>query len=120
MRGRIRRQLAEADEAARLAARPGPDGAVVCPLCERPIPPAQRDAHHLVPKSHGGVRTVDLHRICHRQVHALFTEADLARRYHDIDALREHPAMARFLAWVRAKPDDFFGRTRKSAELRRR
>lgn len=120
MRGRIRRQQAEADAAARAVALPRSDGAVVCPLCGRPIPPTQRDAHHLVPKSRGGVRTVDLHRICHRQVHALFTEAQLARSYSDIDALRMHPAMARFLAWVRTKPNDFFERTRKSAALRQR
>ena len=92
----------------------------VCPLCERPIPPAQRDAHHLVPKSRGGTMTVWLHRICHRQVHALFTEAELERGYHHVDALREHPEMARFLAWVRRKPDDFFERTRKSERVRRR
>ena len=64
--------------------------------------------------------TVWLHRICHRQVHALFTEAELERGDHHVDALREHPEMARFLAWVRRKPDDFFERTRKSERLRRR
>jgi len=94
--------------------------ALRCILCGRPIPPAQRDAHHLVPKSRGGTMTVWLHRICHRQVHALFTEAELERGYHHVDALREHPEMARFLAWVRRKPDDFFERTRKSERVRRR
>ena len=38
------------------------DKDVDCPLCERSIPPSQRDAHHLVPKSHGGKHTVVLHR----------------------------------------------------------
>jgi len=117
MQGRINRQRAQA------AAQPPAeaDGAtVVCPLCDRPIPPAQRDAHHLVPKSRGGVQTAWLHRICHRQIHALFSETELARDYHRVDALREHPGMARFLAWVRRKPDDFFERTRKSQRLRGR
>ena len=92
--------------------------AALCPLCDRPIPPAQRDAHHLVPKSRGGAQTVWLHRICHRQIHALFTETELARAYHQIDALKAHPEMARFLDWVRRRPDDFFERTRKSQRLR--
>ncbi len=121
MQGRIRRRRAEAEAERRGPRMPGagaPD--VICPLCERPIPPAQRDAHHLVPKSRGGVQTAFLHRICHRQVHALLTEAELARDYATADALRAHPGMARFLAWVRRKPDDFFERTRKSARLRDR
>lgn len=91
---------------------------VICPLCDRSIPPAQRDAHHLVPKSRGGVQTTWLHRICHRQLHALFSESELARHYHEVEALRQHPEMARFLEWVRRKPDDFFERTRKSRRLR--
>ncbi len=91
---------------------------VICPLCDRPIPPAQRDAHHLVPKSRGGVQTTWLHRICHRQLHALFSESELARNYHEVEALRQHPEMVRFLDWVRRKPDDFFERTRKSRRLR--
>lgn len=116
MQGRIRRRQSEAQAALQRV-----DAAdIVCPLCERPIPPSQRDAHHLVPKSRGGVQTVWLHRICHRQVHALFSEAELERDYRDVDALRSHPLMARFLDWVRHKPDGFYERTRKSARLRGR
>ena len=55
MTGRIRKKLIQAQ----LEALPAPrTDAVICPLCERPIPPSQQDAHHLVPKSHGGVLTV--------------------------------------------------------------
>jgi len=36
---------------------------VTCPLCDRVIPPAQADRHHLVPKSKGGRRTEFLHDI---------------------------------------------------------
>ena len=88
--------------------------------CDRPIPPSQRDARHLVPKSRGGVQKTWLHRICHRQIHALLTETELAREYHHVQALREHPELAKFLDWVRRKPDDFFERTRKSQRLRSR
>ncbi len=68
-----------------------PGDPVICPLCERPIPPAQRDAHHLVPKCKGGRHTEFLHRVCHRQIHALLTETELARQYATVDALLAHP-----------------------------
>ncbi|WP_344762799.1 HNH endonuclease [Actimicrobium antarcticum] len=90
----------------------------VCPLCERPIPGQQKDAHHLVPKSQGGSLTVDLHRICHRQIHALFTETELARQFSTIEHLKQQDEMQRFLKWVKTKPDAFFEKSRKSARLR--
>ncbi len=105
MQGRIKRRQAREQVLAR--AGPASVEVVACALCTRPIPKALRDAHHLVPKSRGGVDTVWLHRVCHRQVHALFTEIELARRYASAEALRCHPAMARFLAWVGDKPPDF-------------
>ena len=91
---------------------------LICPLCERKIPPSQRDAHHLVPKSKGGRHTEYLHRICHRQIHALLTETELARQFNSVDALLTHPDVALFVAWVKTKPDDFMERTRKSQRIR--
>ena len=115
MTGRIRRQLlAERLQALPVAAEP------VCPLCQRPIPASQKDAHHLVPKSKGGRHTEFLHRICHRQIHALLTETELARQYSTVEALLAHPEVARFVAWVQTKPADFHERTRKSQRVRGR
>lgn len=115
MRGRVKRKQALLDGAyPRLVNEQLP----VCPLCDRPVPVSQADEHHLIPKSRGGVETVTLHRICHRQVHALFTEVELERQYATVDRLRSHPELARFLTWVKDKPDDFYERTRKSRRLR--
>ena len=66
----------------------GPDP---CPLCDRPIPPDQRDAHHLIPKSKGGKSVVYLHRMCHRQIHALLTESELATHFQTVEALVQEP-----------------------------
>lgn len=88
---------------------------VICPLCERPIPPGSRQSlHHLLPKLKGGARgeTVRLHQICHSAIHARYSEAEIARRLADVEALREDPEIASFLAWVRSKPDDFHAPTR--------
>ena len=113
MQGHIKRK--------QLLAQPGTDHArtkPTCPLCGRPIPPAQSDAHHLIPKSRGGLETVALHRICHRQIHALLTEAELAHSYPCIEALLRHPEIAQFVQWVQGKPGDFFQRARKSRRIR--
>lgn len=116
LQGCIKRRLSQTAEDRQAA----PDTCHVCLLCGRSIPPLQRDAHHLVPKLRGDVQTAWLHRICHRQIHAWFTESELERLHHHVEALRSHPEMARFLEWVRRKPDDFHERTRKSQRLRRR
>ena len=119
MKGRIKRKLASTQAlASSYSLLHSTREPVVCPLCDRPIPPSQRDAHHLIPKSRGGDLTVWLHRICHRQVHALFTEVELEREYPHTEALRSHPDMARFISWVQRKPDDFFERTRRSHRLK--
>ena len=112
MTGRIRRKLLAHNWAQTLPV--APQAWPVCPLCQRAVPPAQQDAHHLVPRSQGGRETVILHRICHRQVHALLTETELARHYASPQALLAHPGVQAFVQWVRKKPDDFYERTRKS------
>ena len=90
----------------------------ICPLCDRPIPQSQFDAHHLVPKSKGGRLTEGLHRICHRHIHANFTEAELADQYSTIEALLEVPAIQKFVAWVRAKPPEYYDRSRTTRRIR--
>lgn len=91
---------------------------IICPICDRSIPESQKDAHHLIPKSKGGKTTEYLHRICHKQIHALFTETELAQQYHHAQILREHPEMMKFIQWVKNKPDAFYEKTRKSARLK--
>jgi hypothetical protein len=86
----------------------------VCALCDRRIPMRLRDAHHLIPKSRGGTDTVFMHRACHKQIHALFTETELARKYFTIKALQEHPEVARFIDWVKDKPAEFNPPTKRS------
>ena len=86
------------------------DGATHCWLCNREL--GQRiEWHHPVPKSRGGRATVALHPICHRTIHAHFTNAELARQKETTEALRAHPAVARFLDWIATKPPDFHART---------
>lgn len=92
-----------------------------CPLCGRAIPPhARQSRHHLVPKLKGGKggQTVLLHQICHSEIHATLTETELARDYKTIDALRAHPRLARFIAWVAQKEPGFHARSVKGHRRR--
>lgn len=114
---RSRRWSADDPDAPGTAARADP----VCPLCERPIPPHARSSlHHLTPKLKGGTHrgTVRLHQICHSAIHARYSEAEIAKRLADVEALRADPEIARFLTWVRGKPDDFHAATRSTRDRR--
>ena len=85
----------------------------ICPLCLRPIPPGvPQSLHHLVPKLKGGKGgpTILMHHICHKEIHAALTEAELARCYNTPGALRAHPRLARFARWVARRPPEFVSR----------
>ncbi|WP_422025568.1 HNH endonuclease signature motif containing protein [Pyruvatibacter mobilis] len=83
----------------------------VCALCGRPGG-GRMEKHHLVPRLKGGRETVPLHPICHRKLHSLFTESELATAYNTIEALQAHPDVAAFISWVRKRPAGFHKRTR--------
>jgi len=86
--------------------------AASCWLCERPLG-RRVQWHHLVPKAKGGRETVALHPICHRAIHANFTNAELARIGGDRQALLAREAIAKFVRWVANKPTDFQAPTRR-------
>jgi REP element-mobilizing transposase RayT len=79
-----------------------------CPICGRDlIPGPSVDEHHWVPKSEGGRVTSAIHKICHRQLHARFTEKELATHYSTPDAVRSDAEMARFIRWVAKRPAEY-------------
>ena len=49
--------------------------------------------NYLYPKSKGGKSTEYLHRICHKQIHALFNENELAKILNTAESLRTHSDM---------------------------
>ena len=84
-----------------------------CALCGRDRP---LTFHHLIPRAlHRRKKIasayskeelqagVDLCRDCHDAVHRFATEKELAEQYCTLEKLREHPDVARFVAWVRTR-----------------
>jgi hypothetical protein len=89
--------------------------ALCCALCGRAAPGLTR--HHLVPRtlhkractrrnfSRAELYTVTLLcRPCHKQIHAVFTESELAREYASTEALAAYPKIARFVEWIARQP----------------
>ena len=96
----------------REAAGPGEVPAPTCFLCGRALG-RRTEFHHPVPKSRGGRHTEPVHPICHRTIHAALDNKRLEREFATPEALREHPEIARFLAWVANKDPDFHAPTRR-------
>ncbi|ERN42783.1 HNH endonuclease [Rubidibacter lacunae KORDI 51-2] len=76
-----------------------------CQLCDREV--ARLTVHHLVPrqavkrKKADPGPTVKICAACHKQIHALFDNATLARQLNTPEALSAEPQMQKFLAWIR-------------------
>jgi hypothetical protein len=83
-----------------------------CFLCARPLG-RRVEWHHPVPKSRGGRETVPVHPICHRAIHRALDNKALERGFSTAEALRGHPELAKFVAWVAAKDPDFHAPTRR-------
>ena len=83
----------------------------ICVLCERKLG-MPYDEHHIVPKSKGGRETVTLHRICHSKIHSVFSLAELRNHYKDINSIKNHDEIKKFIKWISGKPPTFYKRTR--------
>src|SRR3712207_2656515 len=102
---------------------------VTCPLCRRPLD-GTVTRHHLYPQQYGRKKghkahaqacpVLTLHKICHRMIHAFFSEKLLAEHLNTIEALRAHPAMQPSLEFNADKPPGFDVRVRRNKEKKQR
>ena len=89
-----------------------------CELCLRE---AERyTVHHLVPRAKGGRfgPKAKLCPTCHRQLHALFSEAMLAKELYSIDLIRANPQMSEYLRWARRQKGPTSFRVRRAKNRR--
>jgi hypothetical protein len=94
----------------------------ICSLCDREVPPHLLTLHHLTPKQKGGKAEdrAPMCRPCHKQLHALFSNTQLAREYASLEALKAAPQLAPFLKWIRKQKCDRNFRTVKANSHPRR
>ncbi|WP_110114341.1 HNH endonuclease [Bacillus sp. CGMCC 1.16541] len=91
-----------------------------CELCKRED--VLTTVHHLTPKEMGGTfePTANLCIPCHKQIHALYTNDELAIRLNTIDALRKDEKMSSFIKWVRKQPSSKVPKIKKSNARKRK
>lgn len=96
-----------------------------CELCRRDEMELTR--HHLVPRMVDRQPRVQrrfagtdlrthlalLCRPCHKFLHAMLTEKQLAEGFSTLEQLRQHPEVRRFVHWLETKPPGLRVRTRK-------
>ena len=88
----------------------------LCPICDRPLYELHGsiNRHHFVPKSKGGAIQEFAHTICHNQIHALWSETELAKQFSDPKMIRADPDMQKFIKWVQKKDPLFYEKTKRS------
>lgn len=89
---------------------------LLCELCRRADTELTR--HHLIPraqhrkgrirrnfdKSELTGRLALLCRACHKYVHTVLSEQQLASEYNTVDQLLSHPEISKFVNWIAKRP----------------
>ncbi|CAM3775083.1 HNH endonuclease [Mesobacillus thioparans] len=91
-----------------------------CELCSRNE--VVVTVHHLTPREMGGAHmpTASICIPCHKQIHALFTNEELAANLYSIELLRSHPELQKFLKWIKRQPSTRLPRITKSNARKRK
>jgi len=91
-----------------------------CELCGRQE--VETTVHHLLPKEMGGTfgATANLCIPCHKQIHALYTNEEIAARLTTLPELRADEMLASFIKWIRKQPSTKIMKIKKSKERRRK
>ncbi|MEL6438442.1 MAG: hypothetical protein AAFQ80_04165 [Cyanobacteria bacterium J06621_8] len=89
-----------------------------CQLCDRHV--SQLTRHHLIPrqtvkrKQAVSGPTIEICSPCHRQIHALYSNLELARQLNTLEKLKSEPKMIKFLGWIKKQDPQ------KQVRIRRR
>ncbi len=94
--------------------------ALVCELCQRQQ--VETTVHHLTPREEGGSKlpTANLCIPCHKQIHALYTNKELAVRLNTIELLRDDEKIKKYVKWIRKQPSKTLVKVRKSNEKKQK
>lgn len=91
-----------------------------CELCGRSG--VTCTVHHLTPKEEGGAfePTALLCTACHKQIHALYSNKELAVRLNSVKKLKEDDQIRRFLKWIKKQPPSKKVKIKKSNAKKRK
>jgi len=87
----------------------------VCPICKRKLGTENIDEHHLIPKAFKGKEKFPLHKICHRKIHATFSERELKNYFYTWEAILETEEMRKFVKWVSKKEPGFYSGSKETS-----
>ena len=90
----------------------------ICALCDRDE--IELTVHHLTPKEEGGtfLPTALLCKACHKQIHAIYTNKELAVRLNTISLLKDDDEIKKYIKWIRKQPVSRSVKTKKSNRKR--
>lgn len=91
-----------------------------CELCGREE--VELTIHHLTPKQHGGalLPVAELCRPCHKQIHALYTNQELAVRLQTIERLKDDEKIKKYVKWVQKQDAAKRVKVKKAKERKNR
>lgn len=92
----------------------------ICQLCDRQVP--EITEHHLIPKEKGGKHysTAMLCRMCHTQIHALYTNKELAARLFSIARLKNDDNIKKYLDFIVKMPGETIIPIKKAKNRKKR
>ena len=93
----------------------------VCELCKRIGVPKVTE-HHLVTREEGGNygEVAWLCENCHKQIHALYTNRELAIRLNTLDSLENDDKISKYLKYIRKQPPTKKVKVKKSKNVRKK
>ena len=91
----------------------------ICQLCDRKVDKLTK--HHLLPREEGGneEHISYIGSDCHRQIHALYTNKELAIRLDSIDKLKNDEKIHKYLKFIKKQPASKIATIKKSRNVRR-
>lgn len=91
-----------------------------CELCHREDVILTR--HHLLPREEGGKEEhiAYICEACHKHIHALYTNRELAVRLNTIEDLQADDKISKYLKFIRKQPASKKVRSYKSKERRKK
>jgi hypothetical protein len=92
----------------------------LCPLCGRGCPRDILQRHHLQTKKVDKHDIEHICRDCHKTIHALFSNKELAKGLNTVEALLENEEFAKALTFLRKQDPTSRTRVKQSRNRRRR